>query len=39
VVGKVNAIVNAYIRTEDGRKALDTLGMQAAGGSPDEAVA
>lgn len=39
VVDKVNAIVNAYIRTDDGQKALDTLGMQAAGGTPDEAVA
>jgi len=38
VVKKVNAIVNAYIRTEEGQKALDTLGMQAAGGTPDDAI-
>lgn len=38
VVEKVNAIVNAYIRTQEGQKALDTLGMQAAGGTPNDAV-
>lgn len=38
VVEKVNAIVNAFIRTDEGQKALDTLGMQAAGGTPNDAV-
>jgi tripartite-type tricarboxylate transporter receptor subunit TctC len=35
VIDKVNAIVNGFIVSDKGVKALDDLGMQAAGGPPD----
>jgi tripartite-type tricarboxylate transporter receptor subunit TctC len=36
VVTKINAIVNGYLRSNKGKQQLDTLGMQAAGGMPDD---
>jgi len=39
VAAKINPIVNSYIATEAGRKHLDELGMQAAGGAPDDVLA
>jgi tripartite-type tricarboxylate transporter receptor subunit TctC len=38
VIQKINAIVNAWIRTDKGLHDLDTLGMQPAGGSPADVV-
>jgi tripartite-type tricarboxylate transporter receptor subunit TctC len=39
VIGKTNAIVNAYIATDAGIRQLNELGMQAAGGTPQDVVA
>ena len=36
IVSKINAIVNGYLRSQTGRQQLDTLGMQAAGGTADD---
>ncbi len=36
IVAKLNTLVNGYLRSEKGRQQLDTLGMQAAGGTPDD---
>jgi tripartite-type tricarboxylate transporter receptor subunit TctC len=39
VVGKINAVVNAYIATDKGVAQLRDLGMQAAGGTPADLIA
>jgi tripartite-type tricarboxylate transporter receptor subunit TctC len=39
VIGKINTIVNAFIKSEKGIKQLDDLGMQAAGGTPADVTA
>jgi len=36
VVQKLNAIVNAYLASDEGKEALRGLGMQASGGTPQE---
>ncbi len=36
VVGKVNAIVNAYLKSDKGRQDLAKFDMQAGGGTPDD---
>jgi tripartite-type tricarboxylate transporter receptor subunit TctC len=36
VLARVNRIVNAYLGTETGRNDVDALGMQPAGGTPDD---
>ncbi len=33
-VGKVNAIVNAYLKSDKGKRVLAKFGMQAGGGTP-----
>jgi tripartite-type tricarboxylate transporter receptor subunit TctC len=37
IVQKVNAIVNGYLQSEKGKQQLVTLGVQTAGGTPEEA--
>jgi tripartite-type tricarboxylate transporter receptor subunit TctC len=37
IVQKVNAVVNAYLQSEKGRRQLATLDLQAAGGTPAQA--
>jgi tripartite-type tricarboxylate transporter receptor subunit TctC len=39
IVQKVNAIVNGYLQSEKGKQQLVTLGVQTAGGTPEEAKA
>jgi tripartite-type tricarboxylate transporter receptor subunit TctC len=39
IVQKVNAIVNGYLQSEKGKQQLVTLGVQSAGGAPEEAKA
>jgi tripartite-type tricarboxylate transporter receptor subunit TctC len=39
IVEKINAVVNAYIRSEKGKKQFYTLDMQAGGGTPEDAKA
>jgi tripartite-type tricarboxylate transporter receptor subunit TctC len=39
VIGKINAIVNAYVASDRGVRQLNELGMQAAGGTPEDVVA
>jgi tripartite-type tricarboxylate transporter receptor subunit TctC len=39
VTARINAIVNAWIRTDKGLHDLDTLGMQPAGGTPADVTA
>ena len=36
ILAKINGIVNGYLGTETGRRAIEALGMQPAGGSPDD---
>lgn len=36
VIGKVNTIVNAYLRSDKGRQELAKFEMQAGGGTPDD---
>jgi len=39
VIGKINAIVNAYVVSDRGVRQLHELGMQAAGGTPEDVIA
>jgi tripartite-type tricarboxylate transporter receptor subunit TctC len=39
VIGKINAIVNAYVASNNGALQLNELGMQAAGGTPEDVIA
>jgi len=39
VIGKINAIVNAYVVSDRGVRQLNELGMQAAGGTPEDVIA
>jgi tripartite-type tricarboxylate transporter receptor subunit TctC len=36
IVSRINTIVNGYLRGDKGRQQLDLIGMQAAGGTPDD---
>jgi tripartite-type tricarboxylate transporter receptor subunit TctC len=36
IVVKLNALINTYLNSEQGRNDLDTLDMQPAGGTPEE---
>jgi tripartite-type tricarboxylate transporter receptor subunit TctC len=36
ILARINSIVNAYLRTETGRSDVDAIGMQPAGGTPEE---
>jgi tripartite-type tricarboxylate transporter receptor subunit TctC len=36
IVMKLNALINAYLASDNGRNDLDTLDMQPAGGTPEE---
>jgi tripartite-type tricarboxylate transporter receptor subunit TctC len=36
IVAAINTLVNGYLRSEKGKQQLDVLGMQAAGGTPDD---
>jgi tripartite-type tricarboxylate transporter receptor subunit TctC len=36
IIDKTNAVVNAYLKSETGRKFLDKMGMTAIGGTPEE---
>ena len=36
IVMKLNNMINAYLKSDQGRTDLDTLDMQPAGGTPDE---
>jgi tripartite-type tricarboxylate transporter receptor subunit TctC len=39
VVAKINAVVNAYVASDAGVRQLGELGMQAAGGTPQDVIA
>jgi tripartite-type tricarboxylate transporter receptor subunit TctC len=36
VVAKLNTLINAFLKSEQGRNDLDTLDMQPAGGTPED---
>jgi tripartite-type tricarboxylate transporter receptor subunit TctC len=38
-IDKINGVINAYIKTEKGEQQLHELGMQAAGGTPQDVIA
>jgi tripartite-type tricarboxylate transporter receptor subunit TctC len=36
IVLKLNTLINAYLKSDQGRNDLDTLDMQPAGGTPED---
>jgi tripartite-type tricarboxylate transporter receptor subunit TctC len=39
IVVRLNALANAFLRSDDGRKRMTTIGLQAVGGSPEQLAA
>jgi tripartite-type tricarboxylate transporter receptor subunit TctC len=38
IVTKLNAVMNAFLRSDDARKRMDSLGFQGLGGSPEQLI-